>query len=440
MQAALPALQAIPNLRPVILDNVTRMLHCKDPKYGGVIYGCPECGNTKLVGFSCHSRFCPSCGSKYNQERAIEMASKVINCPHRHLVFTIDKRLRPYFRVDRAALGLLFTAVDITLRGWFDRAYIDDFWFQRNNEVSRHRGKPNKKKKKHRRKKRSPYNLPSGMTNAPAVPGFLCVLHTFGRSLQWNPHIHCLCTEGGLCKDSSWKNVSYFNYAYLRKNFMSVLLSLLSKRFSVTLPKTGHYTYATFLSDRKLIREDDKDGFYVNAPPKQMDIKNTIKYIGRYLGRPVIASSRIDSYDPIKDEVCYHYDRHEDEKRVDVKLSALEFAKLLIVHIPDENFKMLRYYGLYSTKTAHCEYVIKAALATAFRSSTITQLRATTHYRNNMLLTFRIDPLTCEYCGHLMEPMIIYEYNNLPDSVDHMHKSIPFKEYLRIVGHYSSSS
>ncbi len=24
------------------------------------------------------------------------------------------------------------------------------------------------------------------------VPGFICVLHTFGRSLEWNPHIHCL--------------------------------------------------------------------------------------------------------------------------------------------------------------------------------------------------------------------------------------------------------
>ncbi|MFR8618354.1 MAG: transposase [Anaerostipes hadrus] len=24
------------------------------------------------------------------------------------------------------------------------------------------------------------------------------VLHTFGRDLKWNPHIHCLISEGGL--------------------------------------------------------------------------------------------------------------------------------------------------------------------------------------------------------------------------------------------------
>ena len=35
------------------------------------------------------------------------------------------------------------------------------------------------------------------------------------------------------------------------------------------------------------------------------------KYIGRYLGRPVIATSRIDKYDGSM--VTFHYNRHEDE-------------------------------------------------------------------------------------------------------------------------------
>ena len=28
-------------------------------------------------------------------------------------------------------------------------------------------------------------------------PGFILVLHTFGRDLKWNPRIHCLLSEGG---------------------------------------------------------------------------------------------------------------------------------------------------------------------------------------------------------------------------------------------------
>ena len=51
----------------------------------------------------------------------------------------------------------------------------------------------------------------------------------------------------------------------------------------------------------------------------------TIKYISRYLGRPVIATSRIDDYDG--DNVTFHYNRHEDETLVTETIPALDFIK-----------------------------------------------------------------------------------------------------------------
>ena len=38
------------------------------------------------------------------------------------------------------------------------------------------------------------------------TPGFIMVLHTFGRDLKWNPHIHCLISEGGSVSDSAVKS------------------------------------------------------------------------------------------------------------------------------------------------------------------------------------------------------------------------------------------
>ena len=38
------------------------------------------------------------------------------------------------------------------------------------------------------------------------TPGFICVLHTFGRPLEWNPHIHCLISEVGHYDDGEWRN------------------------------------------------------------------------------------------------------------------------------------------------------------------------------------------------------------------------------------------
>jgi hypothetical protein len=54
---------------------------------------------------------CPSCGAK----RAVKFAEHIYNeviedVPHRHTVFTIPKRLRVFFKYNRALLSILFKA------------------------------------------------------------------------------------------------------------------------------------------------------------------------------------------------------------------------------------------------------------------------------------------------------------------------------------------
>ncbi|WP_233457069.1 MULTISPECIES: transposase [Blautia] len=45
--------------------------------------------------------------------------------------------------------------------------------------------------------------------------------------MEWNPHIHCLITEGGFSDDGFWRVVKHFNYTLLRKSFQTALLTLL---------------------------------------------------------------------------------------------------------------------------------------------------------------------------------------------------------------------
>jgi hypothetical protein len=98
------------------------------------------------------------------------MSFKLINVTHRHCVFTIDENLRSFFLKDRSLLNCLFHAVK--------------------SVVSRLFHKMNKSKN--------------------FTPGFIMVLHTFGRDLKWNPHIHCLISEGGYSDDAYWRNVKTF--------------------------------------------------------------------------------------------------------------------------------------------------------------------------------------------------------------------------------------
>ena len=57
--------------RATEIENITKMINCGDPSYGGAMYACPKCGHLKFVPFRCHSRFCPTCGTHYAQKRAM---------------------------------------------------------------------------------------------------------------------------------------------------------------------------------------------------------------------------------------------------------------------------------------------------------------------------------------------------------------------------------
>lgn len=65
----------------------------------------------------------------------------------------------------------------------------------------------------------------------------------------------------------------------------------------------------SFKKAKALIYKKDSNGFYVYAKPNLCDTQTVVKYISRYLGRPVIALSRIDSYDG--ENVTFHYNRQE---------------------------------------------------------------------------------------------------------------------------------
>ena len=151
----------------------------------------------------------------------------------------------------------------------------------------------------------------------------------------------------------------------------------------------------SFKNTKALIYRRDKNGFYVYAKPSLSDTNTVIKYVSRYLGRPVIALKRIDSYDG--ECVTFHYNRHEDNAYVQKTLPALDFIRLLIQHIPEKSFKMTRYYGLYARRRQ-----IDQSLYRAIPKSKHQILRSFTKWRSNILLSFGYDPLNCPKCKHEM--------------------------------------
>ena len=85
----------------------------------------------------------------------------------------------------------------------------------------------------------------------------------------------------------------------------------------------------SFKKTKAFIYKNCPNGFYVYAKPTFNNPKEVIKYIGRYLGRPVIATSRIDNYDG--NLVTFHYNRHEDNEFVSETVPAADFGAIVVM-------------------------------------------------------------------------------------------------------------
>lgn len=334
------------NIRDIVYFEVAKMMKYKTPQLGFSLYECPECHNTHIQFHTCKSKFCTSCGNKYSKDRVISIESKLYNCNHRHLVFTIHDALWNLFREDRNRLNLLFEAVNITLSSWCKEKY----------------GKHG-------------FKL-----------GFVLTLHTFGRDDKWNPHIHALIAEL-LVKNNNCKRFDFFPYDMLRKRFQKVMLDLLEKNIGKQ----------KFRQLKNKVYSTSKNGFYVRAKKNEnLGTKQNVEYVLRYCGRPAFAASKILN---IKgDYITFWYQRHEDNLFVVETIHIFEFIKRIIIHIPEYQFKTIRYYEFYSKKRKFHDKMImlvhpkKTEFARKFNKWFLLSLK-----------TFNDSPLICSKCKTVMQ-------------------------------------
>lgn len=120
------------------------------------------------------------------------------------------------------------------------------------------------------------------------------------------------------------------------------------------------------------------------------------KYVGRYVGRPAIAESRILNYDG--KHITYKYTRHEDNKVIIETVPVYEFITKIIIHIPEKNFKMIRYFGIYSSRIKGEVNFIKM-----LNENILKAMKAIPNWQYRNLATFGVDPCKCPKCNSKMK-------------------------------------
>lgn len=226
-----------------------------------------------------------------------------------------------------------------------------------------------------------------------AIPGILAVVHTFGRDLKFNPHVHVLITEGGL-RGSRWEPIPFLPYALLRKKWQYHLLTEIKGRWAKSREDSRFI-------DR--LFKENVQGFYVNGESQMTSSRYAARYIGRYIARPALAEHKITTYDG--QWVIFWYESHEEKRRVYRRLEAREFIERLIDHIPLKGFKMVRHYGLYARRSRGiaCEILSKCRNFLQQSFAFLSAPAKVLGWRQRLIRTYGQDPLLCPRCGGEME-------------------------------------
>ena len=76
-------------IRPVVFENVRKVLACRTPVLGCHVYQCKGCGHVALIPHSCKSRFCPACGKHATDVWANQALNRLLDVPYHHLIMAI---------------------------------------------------------------------------------------------------------------------------------------------------------------------------------------------------------------------------------------------------------------------------------------------------------------------------------------------------------------
>ena len=338
-------------IRPAVVSNVVRMLGCGLEVMGYASHCCsePTCGHRKKVGFSCKSRFCPTCGKKATDEWIATQRQTLPDTRWQHITLTMPAQLWELFRLNRHLL-------------------------------------------------KQPSRLAAGIVKKVAarkdvLPAIFTALHSFGRDLKWNVHVHLSTTCGGLSAEGTqWKSM-YFARHQIVPMWRYAIIDLLRRSYAdLVLPAHLKAFARTRLDWSRWLDTHYRKPWIVHfAPPSDSHVRN-VNYLGRYIKRPPLSQSRLRHYDGKR--VAFDYlDHRSGEHRLAVH-DTEAFIDRFVQHIPDKHFRLINFYGLLSNRLRGKLLPVVYGLL----QQTVQPVRRV-RWRDLHKRAFGLDPLLCVLCG-----------------------------------------
>jgi cation transport regulator ChaB/predicted RNA-binding Zn-ribbon protein involved in translation (DUF1610 family) len=264
---------------------------CRTENYGTNVYECEKCGKYHILFRSCGNRHCPACQGFKSHQWVEKQLEKQLPGHHFMITFTVPEQIRHFIRShQRKTYTALFNAASSAMKKLAkDEKYIGG-----------------------------------------DLPGFFGILHTWGRQLQYHPHIHFIVTGGAISKATGFWHTSRIDF-YLPVRALS---KIFKAKFKEQMDKA--HLLASIPNEAWAIN------WNVNCQAVGSS-EHSIKYLSRYVFKVAMSNSRIVKLEDRK--VFFKYQKQKSQRWRTAQLDVMEFIRRFLQHVLPTGFMKIRYYG-----------------------------------------------------------------------------------------------
>jgi hypothetical protein len=282
---------------------------CRTGELGTVFYACSACGRRHAMGRSCGNRHCPSCQQEKTRAWLEKQTDRLLPCPYFLLTFTLPAELRPFVRAhQRVCYAALFEASSGALKKLAaDPRYVGTKQL-----------------------------------------GFFGVLHTWGRTLEYHPHVHYVVPGGGVSQDGS-------RWLPSRADFLvpvKALSIIYRAKFRDAMQRAGLLNQI----DPAVWRKP-----WVVDSQAVGDGRASLKYLAPYVFRVAIGDRRIISCED--GQVTFSYRKSGTSHWRKMTLPAHEFIRRFLQHVLPKGFPKVRHYGFLAANSEHSVDAVRWLIA-----------------------------------------------------------------------------
>jgi len=281
---------------------------CRTAALGGHVERCADCDHVRLAYNSCRNRHCPKCCASQQAHWLARESQNLLPVEYHHVVFTLPAEVNP--------IGLL------------NPATIYDATMSAAAQTVR--------------------EVAANPKYLGAEVGLLLVLHTWGQTLSYHPHVHGIATGGGLTADGRWRSCRpgfFLPVRVLSRVFRAAFATRMREAFG-SGKLLGFADAAAF--DAWACGLESKDWVVYSQPPFGGP-EVVLKYLARYTHRVAIGNSRLLRFE--NGQVTFAYKDYADAARTKtMTLEGVEFLRRWVTHVLPRGFVKIRHYGLLANR------------------------------------------------------------------------------------------